>query len=150
MARLHDGGMSLGEIARRFGMRSDNVGRRLVNCGYRVWRARRISPMTFESMRSMYESGATAKAIADTFDISTSHLCRRLKAAGVKMRPPAPYPKPATDGDEQIAALYRAGYTMSEIQETFGLTEQRVRGSLKRCSVTMRKGGTMPIKDRRP
>lgn len=90
--QLSKEGWSAAMIAREFGVDSNAVERslhrqglgRLPRNGYRKYAT---SPEVIKQMVAMYEAGESCEAIAKVFNIPWLRVNRRLKQAGVQLRP---------------------------------------------------------------
>ena len=74
------------------------------------------------AMVSAYESGSTAKQVAERFGVSESALLVRLGEVGV-IRPKA---KITPEQVDEMVRLRGAGWTYREISDQFGVTRQAV------------------------
>jgi DNA-binding CsgD family transcriptional regulator len=108
-----------------------------------VPRKTRISRLSIDEMIRRYRAGETLAMLAAATGLRLTAIYRRLKGAGVKLRPPGR--RPSTGGlgatDADLVARYRAGETCKLIAAATGLSESVVRRRLRRAGVEMRQGG---------
>jgi len=89
-----------------------------------------------------YRAGDSTNAIAREYGVTPSIVGRMLRKEGVEMRPRGPYRRPLADKEEQVAALYRAGFSLKEIAELASCSTIAVKGALARGGVALRPRGS--------
>jgi transposase len=100
----------------------------------------------------LYRSGLSAAEVGSRVGASPVAVLQWVRAAGVEVRPrgrprgPEKAPRePRKDPrHERAARLYRAGETLDEIGERFGVSRQAVHVWLLRLGVEMRRRGRRP------
>jgi hypothetical protein len=94
-----------------------------------------------------YVAGESAERIGASFYVTGPPVFRVLREAGVEMRPRGPYRRPLASREEDVAALYRMGFSLREIAELFGCSVIAVKGALRRLDVALRPRGAHATKD---
>lgn len=114
-----DAGLSVQTVrvyARRYGLKfTQSRGRRPANAA--TIRAQ---------LQPLADEGLTTQEAADALGITYAAALRRASKAGVIFTSPWERIRP-TERNEAMAAMYRAGKTLAEIGEVYGITRERVR-----------------------
>ena len=91
--------------------------------------------LPIETIREMYESGSSAREIADAFGVHATTVERRLRANGVSLGR-------RLDLDvEEIVRLYEQGENTVTLAKKFGTDPSVIGGRLKEAGVKLRPGG---------
>lgn len=93
-------------------------------------------------MRELYESGLSLPEIGRIVDIHHTNVLRRLRAAGVRMRPPV---RPVAEFDvDEAASMYLSGMGVKRVATAFGVGADKVRAALAVAGVALRNPGRIP------
>jgi DNA-directed RNA polymerase specialized sigma24 family protein len=87
-----------------------------------------------ESLVAGYEAGKTVKELAASFGIDRNTVSRRLRQAGVTVRP-----RGLTDDQAaEAVCLYEAGWSSGRLAEKFGVSADTVLKNLRQGGVAIR------------
>lgn len=137
-------GMTVAEAAEETGFSTATVRSLAKRFGLKFPDARGRRPMDLEAIRARYQpladKGLTLKEAAEQLGEPYPTVVSRAKAAGVAFIRHWERDRPV-DRDETVASMYRAGKTLMEIGEIYGITRERVRQILSKFGVSATDGG---------
>lgn len=85
MVILYQQGLTVYELADRFGCHRQTVSRQLKSCGVRM-RLAGMTPGQIDEARRLYESGMTLKSVGQTLGVTRNTIRTCLADAGVELR----------------------------------------------------------------
>jgi DNA-binding CsgD family transcriptional regulator len=134
----YEGGKSILEIAQTVGLTDEAVRRRLHRAGTplrpRGWS--RESRTLDARLRAQYEGGRTVAELGQEHPCSSKEIRRRLKRAGVVLRPKSPNVDP-----DFLRKEYESGQTLNSLSLALGLSIYAIRRRLIRAGVVLRPTG---------
>jgi hypothetical protein len=136
----YEGGKSIVEISQTVCLSDESVRRRLHRAGTLL----RPGGWSIESraldarLRAQYEGGQTVTELAREHRYSSKEIRRRLKRAGVILRP-----KPPDVDTDFLRKQYESGKTLEAISRATGLTVGTVHKSVIQAGTAMRPSGRM-------
>ena len=146
MRRLYDGGATLAEVGRAFGVSKQRVHGLFDKHG--IPRRERQPPNTpspytpeqVAAMRKRYESGASMTEVGSEFGVGRSTVRRLFVKHGIPRRTGGGPPLPA----ERFRAMrdyYQDGHSLEETAARFGVSAMSVLRLFRRRGVPLRKSG---------
>jgi hypothetical protein len=119
IARLYEGGLTVGGIAVRHGVSRWTISARLGSVGVTLRPAGKFLPL--EEAAALYEAGESLAAVGAQYGMSARTVHGKLTAAGITLRAPGGRRIPVPVGE--AAALYAGGQTMAQLAARYGVCE---------------------------
>jgi len=150
-------GASLDDIAKRFRIGRRTVRRLFAEAGYdlrssgetRLVRGSVEHESQLEEMHGLYRSGASLAEVGERFGLAPERVSQLFRRAGLSVRAGGPI-TPDLPPAEQLHEVYRAGATLTEVAERYGVTRHRVREAFIQAGLPIRSPGeSLALRSRR-
>lgn len=135
IARLYQGGLTVGGIAALHGVSRWTIGARLGSAGVTLRPAGKFLPL--EEAAALYEAGESLAAIGTRYGMSARTVHGKLTAAGIALRPPGGRRIPVPVGE--AADLYAGGQTMAQLAARYGVCETVIYHRLVEAGASIRR-----------
>jgi len=134
VARLYQGGLTVGSIADLHGVSRWTISARLDSVGVARRPAGKHLPL--DEAAALYEDGESLAAIGARYGMNASTVHGKLTAAGITLRPPGARRIPVPVGE--AASLYAGGQTMAQLADRYGVCETVIYNRLTEAGALVR------------
>lgn len=131
LIELYKSGVSLGEIARRYGTTHKTLSLRFKKLGIKITLQPNEKELNVDEIIERYKGGESLNVLAKVYDVSFWTIRDRLLKAGVELN------KPSTGGfrkdvsTEELLAAYQSGIKISELSRQYKMDRKSIRARLK-------------------
>jgi uncharacterized protein (DUF433 family) len=132
---LYAGGLSVAQIAARYGVSRATISTRLLAAG--VAGPRPARPVPAGEAAALYGQGASLKTLAARYAVSATAIRRHLASVGVAVRRPGG--QRAQIPLQQAAGLYAAGQSVRQLAGRYQVSEQVIRDRLAEAGTPLRR-----------
>ena len=144
ISNLYRQGKTTIEIAEEVGMTFQGIGWRLKNLGMQLRKGKNLPD---QDILERFQKGESAEKIGNSLSVDGDAIIRRLKKAGILVKPGNTYKKHLPD---EVASLYLSGWTSQEVGAKFGMTSVNIRRRLRQMGVKMRGRGKGRVNSENP
>jgi lambda repressor-like predicted transcriptional regulator len=134
IARLYEGGLTMGGIAGLHGVSQWTISARLDTAGVARRPAGKFLPLA--EAAALYEAGESLAAIGARYGMSASTVRGKLTATGITLRPPGAPRIPVPVGE--AAGLYAGGQTMAQLADKYGVCQTVIYNRLTEAGAPVR------------
>jgi uncharacterized protein (DUF433 family) len=135
LAGLYADGLSMAQIAARYGVSRETISTRLHAAG--VARRQPAKPIPTGEAATLYQQDASLKILAARYAVSATTIRRRLASVGVAVRRPGGQRSPIPV--QQAAGLYAAGQTVRQLADRYQVSERVIRDRLAEAGTRLRR-----------
>jgi DNA-binding CsgD family transcriptional regulator len=135
LADLYASGLTMTQIAARYGVSRETISTRLHSAG--VASRRPAKPVPVGEAAALYQQGASIKGLAAKYAVSATTMRRYLASIGVSIRPVGG--QRAQIPVQEAARLYTAGQTLRQLARRYRVSEQVVSSRLAEAGTPLRR-----------